>query len=232
MELAVLLWTKAISADTYATWVLHLWGMLSGQHTLPSLILPDGDAEKAGLWTGCGRDFVGSGKSQDKGSRITSSGLETMPIDAAVDAGLQYRPQVHTRTSPAIAATESARTVRIEKLTAKDETQSRVSTDSALERHSSKIEFQNAASPPIAIGLQRDPNILSEKNLLLIAHKVPATNRWTSAGKAFTPPDCNLQDPYVSTPSSSSIYSLMSCMLNRAQAPPQGCGVTVRFHTR
>jgi hypothetical protein len=50
MELAVLLWAKAVSSDTYATWVLHLWGLLSGQRAMPLLTPPEGEAT-TGLWT-------------------------------------------------------------------------------------------------------------------------------------------------------------------------------------
>ena len=186
MELAVLLRAKAVSADTYATWVLYLWRMLSGQHVLPSLTPPEGDAEQTGLWTGCGRNFVGSDMSHSdshKDSSATSSSLAAEPESAEADAATET---AHSQSAPAVA--DSARKGRAERLTAQQEPQPLPWEELSLGPQSAGSGPAAAAAPPlISIGLRRDPNILSEKNLLLTAHKVPNQNRWTSAGTRNSP---------------------------------------------
>lgn len=179
-ELAVLLWAKAVSSDTYATWVLHLWGMLAGQHVLPSLTPPEGDMDQVGLWTGCGRNFVGSdiqskNHKNDLSAAVPNPSLPTDDISGELDQSCSV--QSATEGNPAVTAAESARAARVEQLIVKPESQP-LPWEESSERGSAAI----AGPPQISIGLQRDPNILSEKNLMLIAHKVPNRNRWTSVG--------------------------------------------------
>eukprot|EP01043_Picozoa_sp_COSAG02_P041714 COSAG02_NODE_3481_length_6671_cov_12.360012_6_plen_704_part_00 len=179
-ELAVLLWAKAVSSDTYATWVLHLWGMLAGQHVLPSLTPPEGDTDQVGLWTGCGRNFVGS-EIQSKNhkselSAVPNLNLRTSSDNVAAELDESCLVQSATEGSSAVDAAESARTARVEHLNVSPEAQ-------PLPWEETSRRGDVAIAPPqISIGLQRDPNILSEKNLILVAHKVPNHNRWTSNG--------------------------------------------------
>lgn len=188
MELAVLLCAKAVSADTYATWVLYLWGMLSGQNVLPSLTPPEGDIGQTGLWTGCGRNFVGSDTSHSnshRNSSIAFSRFAAEPENTETDA----ETEAHSQSAPAVAAADGARTARLEHFTVQQESQPLPWEELPLGPQSAERNPAADAAPSvISIGLQRDPNILSEKNFLLTAHKIPNHNRWTSAGKQLPRP--------------------------------------------
>lgn len=180
MELALLLWAKAVSSDTYATWVLHLWGILSDQNALPSLTPLEGEKQQSGLWTGCGRNFVGPDHSQPKSNTSTASVSSVEMLSTQDDADelvMQQPPEAPTKGFPAPVAAQA------EQPTVQHECHPLLCDSSELLSTDERSSTSTTAPPLISIGLQRDPNILSEKNLLLVAHKVPAKNRWTSDGK-------------------------------------------------
>jgi hypothetical protein len=126
---------------------------------------------------GCGRDFVGAGQPASSSKEVSSSEGGAAPLtEPPPRRSGQWR-------SAAASEAEGARTARVGQLAAAQrgplpwEEQEPAVAAAAAAAGSEPAQSAPLSVPPlISIGLRRDPNILSEKNLLLVRQQ---THDWT-----------------------------------------------------
>lgn len=154
-QMARLMMQKAQSVDTYSTWARYLLAMAADRMPPPRNLQPSADVLAALKAAG------GGGELWSACGRFMAGPADTTPWLSKGDAG----PSVTTASS-----LDTPRNLGWDEAEAQD-------------TPAPAVERRNAASVQISTGLYHDRDILSEKDYVLVAAKIPSSQAWASAGR-------------------------------------------------